>query len=119
MGRRDVAARQALGRSGAGQCALLAPVAAVAYTAVGDRVFPATVLLAQAAPGDALYMTPSTRPVPGDCTNLTTTLDKRGSPPRDKLIGFVEQPLRRAPEGEIYRAALLLVVEGAERTRLP
>jgi hypothetical protein len=58
-------------------CALLAPAAAVAYTAVGDRVFPATVLLPQAAPGDALYVTPSTRPVPGgDFTNLTTTLDK-------------------------------------------
>src|SRR5207302_5700589 len=37
---------------------------------------------------------------------------QRGSPPRDKLIGFVEQPLRRAPKGEIYGAALLLVVEG-------
>jgi hypothetical protein len=58
-------------------CAVLAPAAAVAYTAVGDRVFPATVLLPQAAPGDALYVTPSTRPVPGgDFTNLTTTLDK-------------------------------------------
>src|SRR5205814_5431886 len=31
--------------------------------------------------------------------------------PGDKLIGFVEQ-LRRAPKGEVYRAALLLVAEG-------
>jgi hypothetical protein len=61
----------------AAACALLVPAAAVGYTAVGDRVFPATVLLPQAAPGDALYVTPSTRPVPGgDFTNLTATLDK-------------------------------------------
>src|SRR5215831_1292692 len=61
----------------AAACALLAPAAAVAYTAVGDRVFPATIVLPQAAPGDALYVTPSTRPVPGgDFTNLTATLDK-------------------------------------------
>jgi hypothetical protein len=57
--------------------ALLVPGAAFAYTAVGDRIFPATVLLPQAAPGDAVYVTPSTRPVPGgDFTNLTATLDK-------------------------------------------
>ena len=31
--------------------------------------------------------------------------------PGDKLIGFVEQPLRHAPEGEIDRAALLPVIE--------
>jgi len=55
----------------------LLPAAAAAYTAVGDRIFPATILLPQAAPGDALYVTPSTRPVPGgNATNLTATLDK-------------------------------------------
>ena len=55
----------------------LLPAAAAAYTAVGDRIFPATILLPQAAPGDALYVTPSTRPVPGgNFTNLTATLDK-------------------------------------------
>src|SRR6267143_3024923 len=32
--------------------------------------------------------------------------------PGDKLIGIVEQPLRRAPKGEVYGAALLRVVEG-------
>src|SRR5262249_11559182 len=31
--------------------------------------------------------------------------------PRDQLIGFVEQPLRRAPKGEVYGAPLLLVAE--------
>ena len=56
---------------------VLLPATAVAYTAVGDRVFPATILLPQAAPGDALYVTPSTLPVPGgNATNLTATLDK-------------------------------------------
>jgi hypothetical protein len=56
---------------------LLPPATAAAYTAVGDRVFPATILLPQAAPGDTLYVTPSTVPVPGgDATNLTATLDK-------------------------------------------
>src|SRR5882762_10195440 len=37
---------------------------------------------------------------------------QRYSRPRDKLIGFVEQPLRRVPKGEVYGAALLLVAEG-------
>jgi hypothetical protein len=61
----------------AAACALLMPAAAAAYTAVGDRVFPATILLPQAAPGDTLYTTPSTQPVSGgNATNLTVTLDK-------------------------------------------
>lgn len=61
----------------AGAFLVLLPVAAAAYTAVGDRVFPATILLPQAAPGDDLYVTPSTLPVPGgNATNLTATLDK-------------------------------------------
>jgi hypothetical protein len=55
----------------------LLPATAAAYTAAGDRVFPATILLPQAAPGDDLYVTPSTLPVPGgNATNLTATLDK-------------------------------------------
>src|SRR5262245_5337679 len=37
---------------------------------------------------------------------------QRSSPPGDELIGLVEQPLRRAPKGEVYRAALLRIVEG-------
>jgi hypothetical protein len=37
---------------------------------------------------------------------------QRCSRPRNKLIGLVEQPLRRAPKGEIDRAALFLVVQG-------
>jgi hypothetical protein len=51
-------------------------LAALAYTAVGtllpraaaavgDRVFPLTVVLTQAAPSDTLYVTPSTRPALG------------------------------------------------------
>jgi hypothetical protein len=47
------------------------PATAAAYTAVGDRIFPATILLPQAAPGDTLYVTPSTVPVPGgDATDF-------------------------------------------------
>lgn len=58
-------------------CPALLPAAVEAYTAADDRVFPATVLLPQPAPTDAIYSTPSTRPVPGgDATNLTVTLDK-------------------------------------------
>jgi hypothetical protein len=61
----------------AASCAIWLPAAAAAYTAVGDRVFPATVLLPQAAPADAIYMTPTTLPVSGgNATNLTVTLDK-------------------------------------------
>src|ERR1700747_2488961 len=37
---------------------------------------------------------------------------QRCSRPRNKLIGHVQQPLRRAPKGEIDRAALFLVVQG-------
>src|SRR6185503_11182435 len=37
---------------------------------------------------------------------------QRCSRPGHELIGFVEQPFRRAPKGEIYAAAPLLVVEG-------
>jgi hypothetical protein len=56
---------------------LLLPMIAAAYTAVGDRLFPATVLLPQAAPTDAVYVTPSTQPVSGgNATNLTATFDK-------------------------------------------
>jgi hypothetical protein len=61
----------------AAACPALLPVTAEAYTAADDRIFPATVLLPQPAPTDAVYVTPSTRPVPGgDATNLTGTLDK-------------------------------------------
>src|SRR4029453_15620508 len=37
---------------------------------------------------------------------------QREASPGDKLIGFVEQPLRRPPEGEVDGAAALRVVEG-------
>jgi len=37
----------------------------------------------------------------------------------DKLIGFVEQPLRSAPEEEIYGVALLLAVEGGKDSQMP
>ncbi|HEV2300916.1 MAG TPA: hypothetical protein VGR91_05040 [Stellaceae bacterium] len=51
--------------------------AALAYTAAGDRTFPATILLPQAAPADEFYMTPQTQPVTGgQTTKLDFTLDK-------------------------------------------
>src|SRR5438876_11746653 len=37
---------------------------------------------------------------------------KRRSRPAEKLIGLVEQPVRRAPKREIDGGALLLVIEG-------
>ncbi len=57
---------------------------ALAYTAAGDRVFPATILLPQNAPSDDFYLTPSTQPfysgsVPGAndrLTNFSFTYDK-------------------------------------------
>jgi hypothetical protein len=58
-------------------CPILLPAIAAAYTAVGDRLFPATILLPQAAPTDAVYVTTSARPVSGgEATNLTGTFDK-------------------------------------------
>ena len=58
-------------------CPLLLQAPAAAYTAAGDRVFPATILLPQPAPTDALYTTPSYAPVSGgNVTNVTATLDK-------------------------------------------
>jgi len=61
----------------AAACPALLPATAEAYTAADDRIFPATVLLPQPAPTDAVYVTPSTRPVPGgDATNLTGTFDE-------------------------------------------
>ena len=60
------------------------PVAAEAYTAAGDRIFPATVVLPQVAPSDDAYLTTSTEPqysatVPGGTdrqTNESVTFDK-------------------------------------------
>jgi hypothetical protein len=66
-----------LALASAAVCPVLLPATVAAYTAAGDRIFPATILLPQAAPTDALYVTPSTQPVSGgNATNLTVTLDK-------------------------------------------
>ena len=66
-----------LALASAAACPVLLPAAVAAYTAAGDRIFPATILLPQAAPTDALYVTPSSQPVSGgNATNLTVTLDK-------------------------------------------
>jgi hypothetical protein len=52
------------------------PASAQAYTAAGDRLFPATILLPQVAPSDDAYFTTSTQPlpsaaVPGSTDRLT------------------------------------------------
>jgi hypothetical protein len=66
-----------LALASAATCPVLLPATVAAYTAAGDRIFPATILLPQAAPTDALYVTPSSQPVSGgNATNLTVTLDK-------------------------------------------
>ena len=56
--------------------AISPPHRATAYTAAGDRVFPATILLPQNAPSDDFYFTPLWRPsysstLPGSTDNLT------------------------------------------------
>src|SRR5256885_10918029 len=47
-----------------------------------------------------------------------TTLfrSQRGARPNDELVGLVEQPLRYTPECEIYRLALLRVIERRKRS---
>jgi hypothetical protein len=55
----------------------LTPVAAHAYTAAGDRNFPATLLLPQIAPSDAFWVTPGTMPTTtGQMTTFTGTYNK-------------------------------------------
>ena len=50
---------------------------ALAYTAAGDRTFPATILLPEAAPADEFYLTPQFQPMTGgQATKLDFTLDK-------------------------------------------
>jgi hypothetical protein len=55
----------------------LAPEAARAYTAAGDRIFVGTLILPQIAPTDAFWSTLSTQPMPqGESTLLTGTWSK-------------------------------------------
>ncbi len=53
------------------------PHLASAYTAAGDRTFPALILLPQVAPADQFYVTPTTQPVSGGrSTDLSATFAK-------------------------------------------
>jgi len=55
----------------------LTAAAANAYTAAGDRNFPATLVLPQIAPSDAFWITPSTQPtVNGQLTTVSGTYSK-------------------------------------------
>ncbi|HVC51252.1 MAG TPA: hypothetical protein VND87_04450 [Stellaceae bacterium] len=59
--------------------AVVATPAALAYTASGDRTFPATLVLPQIAPGDEIYFNYNTIPLTGGATrgsNLTATYMK-------------------------------------------
>lgn len=49
-----------------------APHGAAAYTAAGDRLFPATLVLPQFAPGDELYLWSDTQPLSGGPTGAGT-----------------------------------------------
>ncbi|MGH7095285.1 MAG: hypothetical protein ACREFB_17360, partial [Stellaceae bacterium] len=44
---------------------------ALAYTASGDRTFPATLVLPQIAPGDEVYFNYSTVPLSGGATRVS------------------------------------------------
>jgi len=58
-----------------GAAAAAAP--ARAYTAAGDRIFPASILLPQVAPSDETYLTTSTQPTAdGRATSLSGVFDK-------------------------------------------
>ncbi len=70
----------------AGSALALWSFGAAAYTAAGDRLFPATIVLPQNAPSDDLYLTTSTQPLysatlPGSTDRLTN-----GSITYDKTI---------------------------------
>ena len=67
-----------MGMAGCAAACLLAAPGAEAYTAAGDRIFPATVLLPQIGPSDEFYMTGSTLPQAGGgrSSNLTAVFDK-------------------------------------------
>jgi len=66
----------------AGALLALWPHLASAYTAAGDRTFPAVILLPQLAPADQLYTTPTWQPMPGGgstdlAVNFAKTLTER------------------------------------------
>ena len=67
-----------LALASAAACPVLLPATVAAYTAAGDRIFPATILFSQAAPTDALLRdaVDLNRSSGGNATNLTVTLDK-------------------------------------------
>jgi hypothetical protein len=72
-----------MGMAGCAAACLLGAPGAEAYTAAGDRIFPATVLLPQIGPSDEFYITGSTLPqntgagtAGGRSSNLTAVFDK-------------------------------------------
>ena len=65
----------------------LTPAAANAYTAAGDRNFPATLILPQVGPADAFWGTPSTQPM---TTPLMQPMTNSGMPP---MVNTGMQPM--------------------------
>lgn len=94
------AAANRLGALGASVLSLLAAApGALAYTASGDRLFPATILLPQIAPGDEFYtnvmtlpQTPSGIGTPNRATNFNEVYAKTIT---DRLGVFVEETYTR------------------------
>ena len=74
------------------------------YRETSAPLRPVTSLVAALMSALALYVVYARRPDP-------TRRGQRRSCPRGKLIGLVEQPIRRAPESEVYGMALLRVIE--------
>jgi hypothetical protein len=77
----------------------LMPLSAGAYTAAGDRIFPATLVLPQLTPGDEFYLNANTLPLrggvagsPNRVTNLSATWGKTIT---DRLGIYVEESYTR------------------------
>ena len=69
--------------------ACLTPVAGNAYTAAGDRNFPATLVLPQVAPSDAFWFTPGTLPISnGDRSQYSTQLSGTYSKTLTERLGL-------------------------------
>ena len=85
---------------------------AIAYTAAGDRSFPATILLPQLSPTDEFYLTPSTLPrnatgqylVEMEIDTTQQTLIPTSVTPL-VVVGFDSYPMRFSASTGIWRPA--------------
>lgn len=74
---------------------------AEAYTSAGDRLFPATLVLPQAAPSDQFFVTPTTQPFKNDvqATSVTEAYDKTITPRLGVQLSETEGWGTKAGEG--------------------